>query len=41
MQAFLFIANKRRQREYREQLALHAMAARGDPDKLRKVLKDE
>jgi hypothetical protein len=41
MDAFLFIAGKRRQREQRQVLALQAMAARGDPKDLRKALKDE
>jgi hypothetical protein len=37
MHTLLFIAGKRRAREGRELLALHAMAARGD---LRKAMKD-
>lgn len=41
MHAFLFLAGKRRQREDRAMLALHTLAARGDPKALRKQLKDE
>lgn len=41
MHAFLFIAGKRRERERRELLALHALAARGDPKAVRKQLKDD
>ena len=40
MHTLLFIAGKRRAREARELLALHAMAARGDPKDLRKAMKD-
>ena len=41
MQAFLFIAGKRRQAETKEALAIQAFAARGDPKDLRKVLKED
>jgi hypothetical protein len=41
MQAYLFLANKRRQREHRELLALHATAARADPKDIRKALKED
>lgn len=40
MHALLFIAGKRRAREGRDLLALHAMAARGDQKDLRKAMKD-
>jgi len=41
MQAFLFIAARRRQREHRELLALHAMAARGEGKDIKKALRDD
>lgn len=39
--AYLFIAEKRRERERAELLALHAMAARGDPKDIRNALKGD
>lgn len=41
MAAFLFIARKRRQGEMKETLAIQALAARGEPKELRKLLKDD
>jgi hypothetical protein len=41
MSAFLFIAAKRQRREQKELLALQALAARGEPKELRKILKDD
>ena len=38
---FLFIAARRRQREHRELLALHAMAARGEGKDIKKALRDD
>lgn len=39
MAAFLFFANRRRKRELREQLAIQALAARGEPKAVEKALK--
>jgi len=41
MQAFLFIASRRRQREQRELLALYAMATRGEAKNIKKALRDD
>lgn len=41
MYAVLFVDGKLRQSEQREALALHAMAARGDPKAIQKALKDD
>jgi len=41
MQAYLFIASRRRQRENRELLALYAMATRGESKDIRKALRDD
>ena len=41
MQAYLFIASRRRQRENRELLALYAMATRGEGKDIRKALRDD
>lgn len=38
--AFLAIANRRRARELKEQLAIQALAARGDPKAIQKALKE-
>jgi hypothetical protein len=38
--AFLVIAYRRREREMREQLAMQALAARGDPKAIQQALKD-
>jgi hypothetical protein len=40
MQAYLFIASRRRQREQKELLALHAMATRGEAKDIKKALRD-
>jgi hypothetical protein len=40
LQAFLFLASKRRQRELREQLHLSTLAARGDEKAVRDQLRD-
>jgi hypothetical protein len=39
LQAFLFLADKRRQRELREELHMHALAARGDERAMRATLR--
>jgi len=41
MQAYLFIAGRRKQREHKELLALHAMAQRGDTKDIKKALRDD
>jgi hypothetical protein len=38
--AFMFLANKRRQRDRAEDLTIHAMAARGEPRAVKKMTKD-
>jgi hypothetical protein len=38
--ALLFLAGRRRKTETAELLSLHAMASRGDPAKLKKMLKE-
>jgi hypothetical protein len=40
LQAFLFLANKRRQGELREQLHVAALGARGDEQAIRGQLRD-
>jgi len=41
MQAYLFIAGRRRMREQKELLALYAMATRGESRDIRKALRDD
>ena len=41
MQAYLFIASRRRTREHKELLALYAMATRGEGKDIRKALRDD
>ena len=41
MQAYLFIAGRRRQREQKELLALYAMATRGEGKAIQKALRDD
>lgn len=40
MHAFLFLAGKRRQREDKIALALHALAAQGDQAAINRAIKD-
>jgi hypothetical protein len=40
LQAFLFLAQQRRQHDLRDLLQLNALAARGDANTLRRQLKD-
>jgi hypothetical protein len=40
LQAFVFLASRRRRRELREQLHVAALAARGDPDAVQRMLRD-
>jgi len=40
MEAFLFLANQRSKRDHARQLALYAAGARGDPEAVRKQIRD-
>ena len=41
MAAFLFIAGKRKAREQKALLGLYALASRGDPKELKKMLRED